>query len=95
MACYDLDRFREFVKSEGFSSTFDIDEATRKALYEDDLALLKFGDRFIRQVMFGEETIARRADAYDQLVERRKEQAKIREELEAEDSKSAGSSIDS
>lgn len=84
MACYDLDRFREFVKSEGFSSTFDIDEATRKALYEDDLALLKFGDRFIRQVMFGEETIARRADAYDQLVQRRKEQAKIRQELDAD-----------
>jgi hypothetical protein len=95
MACYDLDRFREFVRSDGFSATFDIDEATLKTLYEDDLALLKFGDRFIRQVMFGEETIARKADAYDQLVNRRKEQAKIREELEAEDPTSADSSTDS
>jgi len=84
MACYDLDRFREFVKSEGFSATFDIDEATRKTLYEDDLAMLKFGDQFIRQVMFGEETIARKADAYEQLVSRRKEQSKIRQELEAD-----------
>ena len=95
MACYDLDRFREFVKSEGFSSTFDIDEATRKALYEDDLALLKFGDRFIRQVMFGEETIARKADAYDQLVERRKQQAKIKQELEdGQDQPSGDSTAD-
>jgi Fe-S-cluster containining protein len=92
MACYDLDRFREFVKSEGFTSTFDLDEATRKSLYEDDLALLKFGDRLIRQVMFGEETIARKADAYEQLVSRRQEQAKIRDELEAEDDSQAGES---
>ena len=95
MACYDLDRFREFVKSEGFSATFELDEATRKTLYEDDLELLKFGDRLIRQVMFGEETIARKADAYDQLVNRRNEQARIRQELEAEDPTSADSSADS
>ena len=34
MACYDLDRFREFIKSEGFNATFDIDAATRQALYD-------------------------------------------------------------
>jgi hypothetical protein len=34
-----------------------------------DLTLLRFGDRFIRQVMFGEETIPRKADAYEQLTE--------------------------
>ncbi len=85
MACYDLDRFREFVKSEGFSATFDIDEATRRSLYEDDLALLKFGDQLIRQVMFGEESIPRKADAYEQLVARREEQAQIRQEMEDDD----------
>jgi hypothetical protein len=95
MACYDLDRFREFVKSEGFTATFDIDEATRKSLFEDDLALLKFGDRLIRQVMFGEETIPRKADAYEQLVSRRQEQERIREELEVDDPTSADSSTDS
>ncbi len=92
MACYDLDRFREFVKSEGFQTTFDIDEATRQSLNEDDLALLKFGDRLIRQVMFGEETIPRKADAYEQLVSRRQEQARIREEFEAEQDAQAGDS---
>ena len=30
MACYDLDRFREFVKSEGFNATFEIDDELRK-----------------------------------------------------------------
>jgi Fe-S-cluster containining protein len=85
MACYDLDRFREFVKSEGFQTTFDLDEAALKELYEDDLALLKFSDRFIRQVMFGEESIPRKADAYEQLVARRKEQEKLREEMASEE----------
>jgi Fe-S-cluster containining protein len=86
MACYDLDRFREFVKSDGFNATFEIDDATRDSLLNDDLALLKFGDRLIRQVMFAEESIPRRADAYEKLVERRREAAKLREEMGDDDS---------
>ncbi|MDT8387253.1 MAG: YkgJ family cysteine cluster protein [Thiogranum sp.] len=81
MACYDVDRFREFIKSEGFDATFDVDATTRNILCTDDLALLKFGEQMIRQVMFGEETIPRKADAYEQLVTRRREQAVLREEL--------------
>jgi len=82
MACYDLDRFREFIKSEGFSATFDIDDATRQSLYEDDLALLKFGERMILQVMFGEETIAKKGDAYEALATRRQQQQELREEMD-------------
>jgi Fe-S-cluster containining protein len=81
MACYDVDRFREFIKSPGFEQSFVIDDATRKELLEDDLALLKFGDRMIRQVMYGEETIEKKTDAVDRLVERRKEQGTLREEM--------------
>ncbi len=82
MACYDLDRFREFIKSEGFNATFDIDAATRQALYDDDLALLKFGERMILQIMFGEESITKKGDAYESLVARREQQRKLRAELE-------------
>ena len=81
MACYDLDRFREFINSPGFEQSFVIDDATRKALMEDDLALLKFGDRMIRQVMFAEETIEKKADAEDRVIDRRKEQRVLREEM--------------
>ena len=35
MACYDLDRFREFVRSSGFSTIYDIDAATREVLLTD------------------------------------------------------------
>jgi len=81
MACYDVDRFREFIKSPGFGQSFVIDDATRKELLEDDLALLKFGDRMIRQVMYGEETIEKKTDAVDRLVERREEQGALRDEM--------------
>jgi len=71
MACYDLDRFREFIKSAGFSTTFDIDLATRDELLSDDMALLRFGDRMIRQIMYGEKSIDLKADALDQHLARR------------------------
>jgi Fe-S-cluster containining protein len=73
MACYDLDRFREFVRSSGFSTTYDIDQATRDELLGDDMALLRFGDRMIRQIMYGEETIALKSDALEQHLARRGE----------------------
>ena len=71
MACYDMDRFREFVKSEGFGTTYDIDRETMDRLLKDDLELLAFGDRMIRQVMYGEETIPMKQDAMETHLARR------------------------
>jgi len=77
MACYDLDRLREFVKSAGFATTYDLDQATMDELLTDDMALLRFGDRLIRQIMYGEETIALRSDALDQHLARRGERKSV------------------
>jgi hypothetical protein len=63
MACYDVDLFREFVRSEGFQNAFELDEATNKLLLENDLELMQFGFRFLKQVLFGEVSIAAREDA--------------------------------
>ena len=71
MACYDIDRFREFVRSDGFKETYDLGAQSLESLYTDDLALLRFGDRMIRQIMFGEETVARRPDALERHLLRR------------------------
>ena len=71
MACYDMDRFREFVRSEGFSTTYEVDQETLDKLMEDDLELLAFGDRMIRQIMYGEESIALKGDALEQHLARR------------------------
>jgi Fe-S-cluster containining protein len=73
MACYDIDRFREFVRSEGFQQTYDLDAETLEVLYADDLALLRFGDRMIRQIMFGEESIPRKPDALRRHLARRRQ----------------------
>ena len=71
MACYDMDRFREFVRSEGFNTTYDIDQSTLDEMLEDDLALLRFGDRMIRQIMYAEETIPLKPDAMETHLARR------------------------
>ena len=47
----------------------------------DDLALLKFGERMILQIMFGEESITKKGDAYESLVARRQQQRNLRAEL--------------
>jgi len=63
MACYDIDTFREFVRSDGFHSSFALPTAEYEALLVDEVALLQFGYRLLRQVMFGEESIEVVADA--------------------------------
>ena len=60
MTCYDVDRFRAFVASESFNDVYDIPAAEREAILADDVALLQFGFRFLRQVLFGETSIAMR-----------------------------------
>ncbi|MGD2137015.1 MAG: YkgJ family cysteine cluster protein [Gammaproteobacteria bacterium] len=74
MASYDVDRFREFIRSEGFGTTYDVDQATMDALLSDDVALLAFGDRMIRQIMYGEKTIPMKADALQTHLARRRKQ---------------------
>jgi len=71
MASYDLDRFREFVKSEGFNTTYDVDAETMDRLLSDDLALMEFGDRMIRQIMYAENTIPMKEDALETHLARR------------------------
>jgi Fe-S-cluster containining protein len=58
MTCYDIDRFRSFVSSDSFSEIYDLPPDELRAVLEDDLTLMQFGFRFLRQVLFGENTIA-------------------------------------
>ncbi len=66
MVCYDLDRFSEFVASAGFRQLYDLPAQELKDILCDDIALMQFGFRFLRQVLFGEETIALSKEAVDQ-----------------------------
>ena len=68
MACYDLDRFRAFVASDGFFELYDVPPEELKSILEDDVATMQFAFRFLRQVLFGEMSIPMHADS----IERRR-----------------------
>lgn len=70
MACYDADRFREFVISEGFTQLYDIPADEMKQLLTDDTGLMLFGFRFLKQVLFGENTIAMKTEGAEKRKER-------------------------
>ncbi|NIV51015.1 MAG: hypothetical protein GWN53_03870 [Gammaproteobacteria bacterium] len=81
MCSYDVDRFREFVQSEGFDEVFDLDAAERRRLVEDEDALLQFAFRFLKQVLFGEMTIALKETAREKRLQRRRARSKASDPL--------------
>jgi len=82
MVCYDLDRFSSFVASDGFFALYDISAEEMKKILSDDTELMLFGFRFLKQILYGENTIELRKDAADKRKENYQEKAQ-RLELEA------------
>ncbi len=81
MACYDVDRLREFVASEPFGQLYDLPDEELLKILASDTELMLFGFRFLRQVLFGEQTIPMNEEA----AEVRRERYRIRlESLERE-----------
>ena len=58
LASYDFDGFRAFVASPGFSELFELEPALRQEILADDEKLMQFAFRFLKQVLFGEISIA-------------------------------------
>lgn len=84
MACYDLDRFRDFVASTSFNEVYDIPWEEMQKFLSTDEELMLFAFRFLRQTMFGEETIQMKADAYDKRLARKKGQGVAKDETPGE-----------
>jgi hypothetical protein len=81
MVCYDIDTFRSFVSSEGFTSLYDLPADETAKILKDDTALMLFGFRFLRQVLFGENSITLKKEG----AEKRREQVqKMTEQIERE-----------
>lgn len=78
MCSYDLDNFRNFITSTGFTEVFAIPPAQLAQLIADEDQLLLFACRFLKQVLFGEMTIPLHADA-------RTKRTKQREKRQAQD----------
>lgn len=73
IACFDVDRFRRFVTSLAFRNAYQLDERTCETLDRDDVVLMKFGFRLLRQVLFGERTLEEAPGAWDKRQEDRKD----------------------
>lgn len=72
MCSYDMDKFREFIQTPGFSEIFDTGAIGIDALLKDEEALLAFAMRFLKQVLFGEMRIPQRAGAREARLEKRR-----------------------
>lgn len=57
LASYNLDSFSHFVQSDGFKETYLLPEETYTQMATDQVMLLKFAFRFLKQVLFGEMSI--------------------------------------
>jgi hypothetical protein len=54
MASYDIDRFRKFVFESSFLQRYPVDDATLANLRSDDVALLEFGLKWLKELLFKE-----------------------------------------
>jgi hypothetical protein len=82
MASYDMDRFRRFVISDSFRKTYQLGEAFYEAVGNDDIALMQFGFKLMRQVLYGELSIPEVEGAWEKRMEERDEILKMRREIE-------------
>lgn len=75
VACYDLDKFREFVFDSTLTQRFDVDEDFVEEMRHSDEALLRFSFLWLRFSLFGEETVKVKpevAEAYKGSLDKRK-----------------------
>lgn len=56
-ACYNIDKFREFVFESSFFDKFEVDNKTKARIREDDVELLLFGYSWLKFALFGEKTL--------------------------------------
>jgi len=82
MCSYDMDRFRRFVLSDAFRTTYKLEDTVYEALEKDDIPLMQFGTKFMKQAFFAERTIPENNDAWDKRVEQRQDVWDARREAE-------------
>jgi len=65
MACYDIDRFKDFLSAPNFRAVYDISDEEYDRIMNDDVERLKFGYRLLMQVLFGEDKIPLKEGAFE------------------------------
>ena len=77
LACYNVDKFRDFVFGTSLLRKFEIDEAEIEKIKTDDIAMLRFGYKWIRFALFQEPTMEIR----EEIAEDKKKELKMRGKL--------------
>jgi len=68
MVCYNLDKFRGFLFNTSFFQRFEVEEALIKRLQVDDEELLKFGFKWLKFSLYGENTIIIKPEAQKKVL---------------------------
>jgi len=84
LACYDIDRFKQFLNSPSFLTVYDLTDEEFQRINDDDVERLKFAYRLLKQVLFAEQSIPLKQGAYDKRMEERKEILEMRRQIEIE-----------
>jgi len=82
MASYDIDRFRRFVTSDSFKKSYQLSANFYQTIQHDDVALMQFGFKLMRQVLYGEISIPEVEGAWNKRLQQRQEILRMRRELE-------------
>ena len=82
MCSYDIDGFRKFIETSGFTNLFDVPESEMEEILSSDEKLLGFAMRFLKQVLFGEISIEMKPGAREKRIAERKDSWKKRREME-------------
>lgn len=69
-ACYDLDRFRQFVFGSTLLQRFEVDDDLIAEMRYDDEELMRFALQWLRFSVFGEQTMQPRTGAVEAYVAR-------------------------
>ena len=84
MCSYDIDRLRRYVLSDSFRAAYDLEDSFYETIEKEDVALMSFGARLLKQVLFGDKTIPEKEGVFEKRMEERKEILEMRRKLEAE-----------
>lgn len=71
-ACYDLDEFRRFLFETRFFDIYDVEKEVIEKIKEEEEELLSFGYRWVRFILFSEDTLKLKDKEMDKLLKSRK-----------------------
>jgi Fe-S-cluster containining protein len=71
-ACYDLDEFKGFIFESRFFDIYDVEKEVIERIKEDEEELLRFGYRWVKFNLFGEDTLRLKDKTFDKIMQARR-----------------------